>query len=343
MSTKRFVHPPSDPKKWAQICLGIIRHYNEGWARGFRYGIQYFEIWNEPENRPAMWTGTDEQFLELYRAAAAEIKRVYPSLKVGGPGFGYTGKFEHKTFDPSDFLLKFLRYCRKESVPLDFLSWHCYTADLGDLIERTKAMREVLDREGFEKTENHLTEWNYLPDNSWASFSKSAPARDRRAFYERMSGSEGAAFLVAGLIALQDAPLDVSCIFHGEVGAFGLFNEFGGPTACWEGIRFFSSLAQAQFRKVAVSSGPEQFPIAAVTDSANTFLILVSNCDKTSRAIRIRMQGFGQHSPKTFNIARVPTTVPAETSVNLNDGHISIVLAASTLALLEAALSGKDN
>ena len=28
--TKRFVHPPKDFEKWTAICLGIIRHYNEG-------------------------------------------------------------------------------------------------------------------------------------------------------------------------------------------------------------------------------------------------------------------------------------------------------------------------
>ena len=72
--TKRFVHPPKGAGKWAAICLGIIRHYNEGWAGGFRYGIRYWEIWNEPENRPAMWTGTDEEFLRLYSTAARAIK-----------------------------------------------------------------------------------------------------------------------------------------------------------------------------------------------------------------------------------------------------------------------------
>ncbi len=69
-SKKRYVHPPKDDDKWAQICRGIIRHYNEGWAHGFHYGIEYWEIWNEPENRPVMWTGDDAQFLRLYQVAA---------------------------------------------------------------------------------------------------------------------------------------------------------------------------------------------------------------------------------------------------------------------------------
>ena len=26
-------HPPKDYKKWAEICAGIVRHYNHGWAK----------------------------------------------------------------------------------------------------------------------------------------------------------------------------------------------------------------------------------------------------------------------------------------------------------------------
>jgi hypothetical protein len=39
-----FAHKPADFDRWAAICLGIIRHYNEGWAHGFRHGIRYFEV-----------------------------------------------------------------------------------------------------------------------------------------------------------------------------------------------------------------------------------------------------------------------------------------------------------
>jgi xylan 1,4-beta-xylosidase len=44
---KYEIFPPKDYGQWARICAGIIRHYNEGWAGGFHYGIEYWEIWNE--------------------------------------------------------------------------------------------------------------------------------------------------------------------------------------------------------------------------------------------------------------------------------------------------------
>ena len=48
------IYPPKDFAKWARICEHVVRHYNEGWAHGFKWGIEYWEIWNEPENLP-MW------------------------------------------------------------------------------------------------------------------------------------------------------------------------------------------------------------------------------------------------------------------------------------------------
>jgi hypothetical protein len=112
-SVKRFVHPPADPEKWAAICLGIIRHYNEGWADGFRYDIRYWEIWNEPENRPAMWSGSDDDYLRLYRVAATAIKKQFPALKVGGPALGASGRFVNGEFRPTEFAARFLAMCRR--------------------------------------------------------------------------------------------------------------------------------------------------------------------------------------------------------------------------------------
>ena len=56
---KRNIYPPKDFEKWAVICEHIIRHYNEGWANGLHLGIEYWEIWNEPElGGHQCWTGT---------------------------------------------------------------------------------------------------------------------------------------------------------------------------------------------------------------------------------------------------------------------------------------------
>ena len=83
---KLYIHPPKDFAKWGRICSRIIAHYNDGWANGFHMGIEYWELWNEPDIA-ACWTGTPEQFIGLYAAAAPIIKKEHPEVKVGGCAF----------------------------------------------------------------------------------------------------------------------------------------------------------------------------------------------------------------------------------------------------------------
>src|SRR5688572_13285968 len=263
-SVKRFAHPPSDMEKWSAVCLGIIRHYNEGWANGFRYNIRYWEIWNEPENRPAMWSGNDADYLRLYRTAALAIKKEFPALKVGGPALGASGSFVNGEFQPTKFARDFLTMCAKENVPLNFFSWHCYTADPAELVARARAIRRLLDSRGLDLTESHLNEWNYLPGNSWRPLMGKAAPTDRQRAYAEMAGAAGAAFVTASLIELQDAPLDVANFFHGELGGFGIFTEHGVPQKAWQAFRAFRAALDASRRvetqgavagKLAVTAG----------------------------------------------------------------------------------------
>src|SRR5690606_22866365 len=124
------------------------------------------------------------------------------------------------------FVTGFLNVCRAESLPLDFFSWHCYTADSTELVARAKAVRDLLNAYGFRATESHLNEWNFLPGNSWAPMSRSSAPLERQRYYRAMAGAPGAAFIAAALMDLQAAPLDQANLFHGELGAFGMFDEF---------------------------------------------------------------------------------------------------------------------
>src|SRR4029079_3121459 len=104
----------------------------------------YWEIWNEPDVRPAMWTGSDDQFFQLYSVTAKAIKDEFPEVKVGGPAVGGTGDFLNGAFRPAAFLPNFLSHCRAQEAPLDFFSWHRYTSDPWDLPQRARAIRRLL-------------------------------------------------------------------------------------------------------------------------------------------------------------------------------------------------------
>jgi xylan 1,4-beta-xylosidase len=238
---KRRVRPAKDVEKWAAVCVGIMKHYTEGWAKGFKYPIRYWEIWNEPDNRPSCWTGTDEDYFKLYSTSAKLLKARFPKLKIGGPAFGNSGSLGKAGFEPTAFLKDFLTRCAKDSAPLDFFSWHCYTSDPAELAARAKAIRKLLDGAGFKSAESHLNEWNYLPDGSWDGMqAKDSAARQK--WHDRINGAEGAAFVVASLIALQDAPVDVACYFTAEAPGMGLFGVHGVPSRAFAAFPAFNTL-----------------------------------------------------------------------------------------------------
>ena len=100
---RRYSRPPADFDAWAKICLGIARHYCQGWAGGFDKLVQRFEIWNEPDqaNGPesALWQGSAEDYFRLYEITASLLKRQLPSISIGGPAITsraiFSGFFEH--------------------------------------------------------------------------------------------------------------------------------------------------------------------------------------------------------------------------------------------------------
>ena len=277
-TVKRFVHPPRDPVRWAAVCAGIVRHYNEGWAGGFHYGIRYWEIWNEPENRPVMWTGSDAQFLDLYRATARLLRAEFRQIKIGGPGFGYCGKFDGQELQPSELCVALLDLCRRESLPMDFFSWHCYTDSPVELAARARAVRRLLDARGFTKTESHLNEWNLLPGNSWDILSREAAPETRQRGVDQMMGAPGGAFLVAALIELQDAPLDMGNFYHGDFGIFGMFTEVGAPTRNYYAMLAFGQMLDTTKRVRATGAAPgKQFVLAGTNAQKTQAAVLVSN------------------------------------------------------------------
>lgn len=339
-SRRRYVHPPADMEKWTAICLGIIRHYNGGWANGFHHGIRYWEIWNEPENRPAMWSGTDDDYLRLYRTAAMAIRKEFPEVKVGGPALGASGRFVGGEFRPTEFAEKFLAMCGKERVPLDFFSWHCYTDDPAELSQRSRAIRRLLDSKGFTETESHLNEWNYLPGNDWGPVMGTALPTTRERAYEAMAGARGAAFVTVALTELQDAPVNVCNFFHGELGAFGIFSPQGVPLKVYQGLRAFQGLREAPRRvetRGAVS-GKAAFA-AGLGDDGRHAALLVSNFDDARTEFVLNWKGFDWAGGVTAEIHTIDanndfSNVRTE-RITGEDGTLRLALKAPAVALVQ--------
>lgn len=197
------IYPPKDFHKWARICEHVIRHYNEGWAEGFHHGIEYWEIWNEPEN-PPMWTGTREQFFELYKVSSLHLRKCFPDIKIGGYGScGFYALFRpegHVQCSPfyKGFLTwfdEFLKFVKENGCPLDFYTWHIYTPKPEEIEICAKHVRAKLDEYGFANTESHLNEWNYGAEGGG---------------YDNMATMKGASFCAAALCCMQNNAVDLA-------------------------------------------------------------------------------------------------------------------------------------
>lgn len=196
---KGHVSPPKDYGKWAELVAAFTRHCIS------RYGIEevktwYFEVWNEPNLR-GFWLGTRSQYFELYKVSAQAIKSIDPRLRVGGPSTSnfvpddrFEGELEdktrHKTLVVEDinqlewkgvWIIAFLQYCKKEKLPVDFVSCHPYPTDWaldpttgkgGGRVRKVNATKEDLQwlqdnirNSDYPDAELHCTEWSSSPSS----------------------------------------------------------------------------------------------------------------------------------------------------------------------------------
>ena len=280
---KYHIFPPKDFDRWAKICAGIIRHYNEGWANGFRFGIEYWEIWNEPEN-PPMWQGTKEEYFRLYVTAANYLKRQFPGIKVGG--YAGCGFYANTRENQSDFSKGFITYFTDflkhisapgTKAPLDFFSWHIYTDNIGEMAAHAVYVRETLDKYGFGKTENILNEWNYM-DAAWA-------VRDNRTM-------RSASFVAGMFCAMQKSPVDLGAYYDAQPAMgkkfCGIFDA-DGPRKPFYAFKAFNCLCRLG-REIASTSDLDGVHVCAASGGAQG-AILLSNYEGESQDVEVEISG----------------------------------------------------
>ena len=297
---KYYVHPPRDFQKWADICVQIIRHYNEGWADGFRHGIRYWEVWNEPWLKPLCWTGTHEEYYRLYEITAKTIKKPYPGLAVGGPSAKATIEA---------FAEGFLTHCQRTNTPLDFFSWHMYARDPQEITESAGAARRCLDAHGFTTTELHLNEWNYThnyskPVGVFDRFGTEKKARCARSIFTAMGDMTGAAFAANTLILLQDCPVEMANYYWAKDGLYGLFNEWGECLKKYHAFLAFRRLLDAPVR-VNVTANDPTAGYAALGGRSKTddgCAVLLSNFRSRSTDFEIHLKGWPWQTPTTYTV-----------------------------------------
>ncbi len=265
--TKKYgTIPPKDFQKWAEICEHIIRHYNEGWADGFHYGIEYWEIWNEPDCRNAdgsnpCWQGTEEQFVDFYATAFKHLKTAFPNLKIGGPAICFICE------DSLKFIRNIFDALVKDGMKPDFFSYHGYK-DIPDKIGRDcDIVYGLLGEYGWQDTvELHVNEWNYIRGWLGDDFDYSLAS---------VQGLKGSAFTAATMCVGQNSHIDMMMYYDARPCGFnGLFQ---GNKLCKTYYTFqaFSKLYETKNYVPSESDDGSIYCTAAKNE--NTRLLMVTH------------------------------------------------------------------
>jgi len=256
--TIRADSSPPDPEKYGAIVKHLVMHYNCGWADGFHHNIRYWELWNEPDYDfdLGFWSGTPEQFYELYAAIAKAVKSVDPMLEVGGPAISVSN-------DVQPFREGFMDYVCRNKLPLDFFSWHWYGIDSYDPIGFNviaAELRRLLDERGLTDAKLFLDEWNGGIMLTEADL---------------VSAAGRAAFMTSSVLYMQDSPIERSLYYNG-------YSPFGadGATPNEVGSAFIAlgKLKDTPLRLALTGTDDKGFAaVAGTSEDGKLTQILISN------------------------------------------------------------------
>ena len=164
-----FMDVPTSLETWGAI--------NERFAREWKnknYTNSYVEVWNEPDLKDGFFTGTVDDYLNIYEAAAPAVKQGYEDIKVGGPAGAFN--WWHQPL---------VDRVKAKNLPLDFLSGHAYGADYD---WQLNGMRSALNSLSRNEAEMLLTEYSPYPA---AEYQKDGPVERAEAamtFFNALPG-----------------------------------------------------------------------------------------------------------------------------------------------------------
>jgi xylan 1,4-beta-xylosidase len=273
--------PPADLDKYAQIARHIVTHYNRGWDNGFHFHIRYWEVWNEPDFR-VFWTGSPQQYYDLYEKVALAVKSADPEAQVGGPAISLP-------LDATPYREGFLNFVRARHLPLDFFAWHFYTMDSNDpqtLASIGTQIRLLLDSYGFQKTRNVVDEWNLD-------------------LFDRETSKAGrAAFALTCLIYMLDAPIDMQAYYRADPSFRTVDHQ---PDSIGHALTAFGMMKDTPV--LLKTSGGDDIGfgvLAGRSQDGHTLQVLISNYEIPVKYRGPRAQGDVLHIPNIMDITLPP-------------------------------------
>ncbi len=287
-AVKYFAKKPENMEHYAEICAGIVRHYNAGWANGHEWNLPYWEIWNEPNLVPQMWDDPDwSSYCKFYAVVAKRLRAEFPNIKIGGPALTHWN---------SKMMGELVQTCKAEGAPLDFVSWHCYAKTPAQLLDPPYQARKELDEAGFTQTELHLNEWHYFP-TEWnvVHGTNGGDASKRELAYSPtgLHGAEAAAFICYVMTRWQDGPLDMSNYYAFGLDTWGMIDNFGKLRPTYYAFLLFGEIVSQTPNRVETSAPTANISLLGAVNEWGTAKRLLVSCYKqeTPEPISIELKG----------------------------------------------------
>ncbi len=177
--------PPRDLKSFKELIKGYIREL----SCNKRYNIWY-EVWNAPD-LDDFFLGRQQEYLNLYRAAAESIEELEAETKIHIPIGGPSVSWWFQDIDGNtivtpekSLIYELIKFCSHYRLPLDFISWHGFSTDPNtekesSIYKKTavQLIRDWLSYFNFDRnTPLIVDEWNYDRD------ANVLPARAEKSF-----------------------------------------------------------------------------------------------------------------------------------------------------------------
>jgi hypothetical protein len=286
------ISPPTDLKLWEEIVYSIVRHINI--EKGYK--VKYWEVWNEP-NHSGFWSGTMEQYFELYAATVRGALRADPTIKIGGGAFSSS---------VTDWIKGLMDYAKANNLRLDFVSWHDYNVAPEYHKQTARRVKGYLHDRGMD-AELMITEWNWHPGLVTAN-----------------DNEIGASYAARCLHHMIDSPLDRATFFEIKDGwkayarywgRWGLFTYDNHPKAVYYVFKAFSHLST---NRISLLGGTANVNGLASRDGDKVCAIIYNSGTQKHAIVDLDIRGL----PKGRLVWR-RYLIDAEHSNPLNQGHDS--------------------
>jgi hypothetical protein len=143
---------PIDMSEYQQLVKDGLNHLRQKYP-----GIQYIEVWNEPDN-----SLTSTQYDTLYQNVSQAVQAVNAELPSGQRPFLVGGP---SVYNPGSMIMaNFISFVKAQNLELDFLSWHEYG---GNVRSDAQTLQNKLSSAGLNPNlPQFVTEWGYTSYNS---------------------------------------------------------------------------------------------------------------------------------------------------------------------------------